>query len=71
MGLFKMARHAAYACVVSMMRHEGCVLRIAGVYTPPRLSGPDMRRVISEFGMVDVMGGDFNARHPRWSDGLD
>jgi len=49
----------------------GCVSRMAGVYAPPRLSDTDMRRVINEFGIVDVMGGDFNARHVRWSGGLD
>jgi len=30
-----------------------------------------MREIIGEFGDVELMFGDFNARHPHWSGGLD
>jgi len=70
-GLFEVCKHTSYAGIVSIGREGGVVLKVAGVYVPPRVSGLTMKEIVGGFGDVDLMVGDFNARHPHWSGGLD
>jgi len=69
--LFDIVRHKQYFCTVGMMGAGGVGLTLSGVYIPPRLSGVMLTDIVRGIGDVDIMFGDFNARHPVWSDGVD
>jgi len=65
-GMFEVEKHFAHGCIVCLAGVSG-VLRIAGVYTPPNMFVFDMGEALAMVGGVDIVFGDFNARHPAWS----
>jgi len=70
-GLFDVIAYTCYGCVVGMELYGGSYLRMAGGYVPPQTTGSGVKEAMEELGQVDVFSGDFNTRHPRWSNGLD
>jgi len=66
-GMFDVVDHFAEACVVGLLGADGWRKKFCGVYVPPRVSGPFVLNVLGRIGMVDIIDGDFNARHARWA----
>ena len=65
-GLFEVVGHTKEVCVVGFLGEDGVMKRLEGVYVPPRVSGPGLLRALEGAGRMDIVAGDFNARHPRW-----
>jgi len=71
-GLFHVVRHFRSVSVVGFTGADGVVRRFGGVYIPPRVSGPGLLHALWEAGLMDIVAGDFNTRHPGWrADGVD
>jgi len=65
-GMFEVERHFAQGSIVGFAGVGGLVT-MAGVYTQPNMSVFDMGEALAVVSSVDIVSGDFNARHPAWS----